>query len=145
MRMDYRRSPEYGATRASTKAGERYERLVEDVLRKTIRLNPERKSYYILPQFPTNGGFCDFGVWPQGSPHDLFLIEVKSQWSLDAYRQLRHYASGEHSGARRVCICKVHHPNIRPEPFECLPLPRLMDAQPGKLTIIPWSGRKTIT
>ncbi len=150
-RMEYQRQPGFGATRASIKAGMRYEEKVGAALAACLAscelATPDRfnrPQFRLLPQFPRNGGYVDFclrRVLPEVERH-FYLIEVKSQWSLDAYNQLLHYAGSELSSLSRVCICKTYHPHIPiPELPQCLQLDHLLEAPPGKLTIIPWSPR----
>lgn len=137
-RMDYARSLEFGATRASIKAGERYEEKVNEALGDFLRSASPSAYSSLLFQVPRYGGLCD-AAFTHGHK---FLIEVKSQWSLAAYKQLLHYGGKELPLVSRVCICKVYHPHVPiPEPVECLPLAQLLRAEKGKMTVIPWSGR----
>ncbi len=132
----YKRAPGFGTSLASRNNGRRYEEKVGALL---SHLRP--MGFTLKAQAPYNGGYVDFEL---KSPSSLFLIEVKSQWSLDAYKQLNHYAGPDTSSLARICICKTHHPHIPiPETYECLPLDRLLDAKKGRLTVIPWSGRNT--
>lgn len=153
-RTAYQRSGEFGATRTALKAGKKYEAKVYsalcDLLNKTVRLNPDpynRPQFRLLPQFPRNGGLVDFCLRRLLPAEDsqLFLIEVKSQWSADAALQLLRYAGSELSSVSRVCICKTYHPHIKlPEPVLCSPLDDLLLAPRGQLTIIPWARRKCL-
>jgi hypothetical protein len=153
MRTDYQRPAGFGATRASIKAGVKYETKVYSalcsLLNKQVEANPDkfdRPQFRLLPQFPRNGGYVDFclrRILPAIDRH-CYLIEVKSQWSLDAYHQLLRYAGSELSAVSRVCICRTYHPHIPvPEAPQCLPLANLLEAPPGKLTIIPWGPRNS--
>lgn len=135
MRTEYRRPAGFGATKVAIKAGKEYEARVGAML---AHLRPS--GFTLKAQAPRRRGFIDFEL---RSPSRLFLIEVKSQWSLDAYNQLLYYANAELSYAARICICKIFHPHVPiPEPLECLPLEHLLQAKPGNLTIIPWSNRR---
>lgn len=139
MRMEYQRSAGFGASKASIKAGLKYEDKVRWWLSEFALTHA--RALQLRAQTPRYGGYVDFTLEPFGM--HLFLIEVKSQWSLDAYKQLLRYAGSELSSVSRVCICKVFHPDIPlPEPTLCLRLANLLEAPPGKMTIVPWSGRK---
>jgi len=134
MRTDYQRPAEFGASRASTKAGKRYEEKVGGVLSVMRPL-----GYTLKAQAYRNGGYVDYEL---ASLKHVLLIEVKAQWSLAAFLQLAHYAGEDILSLSRVCICKVFHPHVPlPEPATCLRLDQLLLAKPGSLTIIPWSGR----
>ncbi len=142
-RTGYQRSGEFGASRASIKAGLSYEKKVRLKLREilTERANNDRQGWYMTTQMERNGGRVDFGLYP-ADKSSMYLVEVKSQWSRDAHEQLLRYGGKELPYVSRICICKVYHPHIPiPEPVTCLSLPNLLDAPTGKLTIIPWSGR----
>lgn len=140
----YRRPSGFGATKASIKAGLRYEekvgRAVLNLVREAANKLPDVTDVLFKLQSPRYAGFVDIEVNFPGLPR--FFIEVKSQWSEAAYKQILYYAGEDVHSISRVCICKVHHPHIPiPEAYECLPLDQLLTAQRGRLTIIPWSGR----
>lgn len=139
-RMEYQRLPGFGTSRASIKAGLSYERKVTQRL---MAMADEGAflDFELSRQHPIRGGYVDLALSLQGEP-PRFLIEIKSQWSLDAYKQLLRYGGGELSSSSRVCICKTYHPHVPiPEPVICKPLHLLLEAPRGSLTVIPWSGR----
>lgn len=137
MRTDYQRSAGFGTSKASINAGKRYEQKVTSKLHALFPDSP-RLGFSLREQYPINGGYVDAAFVYHGFP--LLLVEVKSQWSLDAYKQLISYAGEERSSLSYICICKIYHPHVSiPEPATCLMLDHLLLAPKGKLTIIPWS------
>lgn len=140
MRTDYQRSAGFGAMRASIKAGKGYEAKVVKELR-SLYPDKEKLGFRLKEQYPRNGGYVDVAFTYFDIP--LLLIEIKSQWSSDAYKQLLRYRGDDTPSLSLICICKTYHPHIPlPEEPICLQLDQLLHAERGRLTIIPWSGRR---